>query len=246
MAPIGRRLAASRGVLEPIQTKRSIAGQIAELYSVVKDLAEAPVHLIGHSWGAWLSILFAVEYPEAVKKLILVGSGPLEERFVDEFRARLDGNLSLSDREELRSVRARLPEAKGKEKQRLFKRLGELSDKGYDFDRDPNGLQAEDELPPNAEINELVWREAKVLRSGGELLRCLSRLKCPVFAIHGDYDPHPAEGIREPMERLVKEFRFVIIDKCGHTPWLERQAADVFYSVLEDALEDESVEKAEE
>ena len=28
------------------------------------------------------------------------------------------------------------------------------------------------------------------------------KIKCPVVAIHGDYDPHLAEGVREPLSRV--------------------------------------------
>jgi len=58
-----------------------------------------------------------------------------------------------------------------------------------------------------------------------------------VVAIHGDYDPHPAEGVQKPLSALIEEFRFVLLKKCGHTPWLERQAQEEFYKVLEEELQ---------
>ena len=58
-----------------------------------------------------------------------------------------------------------------------------------------------------------------------------------MVAIHGDYDPHPAEGVQKPLSALIEEFRFVLLKKCGHTPWLERQAQEEFYKVLEEELQ---------
>src|SRR5689334_10271462 len=79
VAPIARELGQTRGVLEPLQTATTVDGQIEELRLVVQQNATAPVMCIGHSWGAWLSMLVAAAYPELVCKLILVGSGPFEE-----------------------------------------------------------------------------------------------------------------------------------------------------------------------
>jgi pimeloyl-ACP methyl ester carboxylesterase len=57
-----------------------------------------------------------------------------------------------------------------------------------------------------------------------------------VLAIHGDSDPHPAAGVREPLSRTLPDFRFILLEKCGHMPWLERQARDTFYALLREEL----------
>jgi pimeloyl-ACP methyl ester carboxylesterase len=77
-----------------------------------------------------------------------------------------------------------------------------------------------------------VWREAAELRRQGKLLAMGKKIRCPVVAVHGDFDPHPAEGVRRPLGRILEEFRFILLEKCGHTPWIERHARDVFYRVL--------------
>ena len=57
-------------------------------------------------------------------------------------------------------------------------------------------------------------------------------ITCPVIAIHGDYDPHPARGVKLPLGKELKNFRFVLLQKCGHRPWIERNAAEEFYRIL--------------
>jgi pimeloyl-ACP methyl ester carboxylesterase len=69
-------------------------------------------------------------------------------------------------------------------------------------------------------------------RSNGTLLALGTHIQCPVVAVHGDYDPHPAEGVQKPLAALLKDFRFVLLKHCGHTPWLERQARGSFYQVM--------------
>ena len=83
MAPVARDLSRDNGVLEPLQTTDTIEGQIEELKSVLEESGEPPLILIGFSWGAWLSYIFTACYPALVKKLILVSSGPFEEKFAD-------------------------------------------------------------------------------------------------------------------------------------------------------------------
>ena len=63
------------------------------------------------------------------------------------------------------------------------------------------------------------------------------RIQCPVVAIHGDYDPHPSEGITIPLSRVVKGFRFHLLKHCGHHPWYEKEAREPFYALLKQELQ---------
>ena len=83
MAPVARELAPLGGVLEPLQTAASVEGQVQELHDVLVDNADLPVTLLGFSWGAWLSFIVTARHPSFVKKLILVGSGPFEEKYAE-------------------------------------------------------------------------------------------------------------------------------------------------------------------
>ena len=82
MAPVARELASDWGVLEPLQTATSLEGQIKELQAVLEKNGDLPVTLIGFSWGAWLSFMVAANCPTIVRKLVLVGSGPFEDKYV--------------------------------------------------------------------------------------------------------------------------------------------------------------------
>jgi pimeloyl-ACP methyl ester carboxylesterase len=82
-----------------------------------------------------------------------------------------------------------------------------------------------------------VWPEAAALRISGELLRQAAEVRCPVLAIHGDYDPSPAAGVRDPLARVLQApFEFALLKDCGHTPWLERRARAELYAVLARSL----------
>jgi pimeloyl-ACP methyl ester carboxylesterase len=68
------------------------------------------------------------------------------------------------------------------------------------------------------DIYENVWKQAQDMRTSGNLVALGTHIHCPVVAIHGDYDPHPADGVRIPLSRVIKNFRFIVLENCGHRP----------------------------
>jgi pimeloyl-ACP methyl ester carboxylesterase len=65
-----------------------------------------------------------------------------------------------------------------------------------------------------------------------DLISVGKKIECPILAIHGDYDPRPAENVRESLSCERKDFKFILLEKCGHTPWLEKYARERFFEVL--------------
>ena len=111
----------------------------------------------------------------------------------------------------------------------LLARLGRLVARADTFDPihpDDEGFHCQ------YDIFRMVWDEASELRRTKILTQMAKTITCPVVAIHGDWDPHPAEGVNEPLARDLKNFRFVLLKKCGHRPWIERNASEEFYRVL--------------
>ena len=83
-----------RGVVEALQSQYSIAELIEELYLQIIEYCQEKPTLIGHSWGAWLAVLFAEKYPKLCKNIILVGCPPLADKYVKEISLRRLRNLS--------------------------------------------------------------------------------------------------------------------------------------------------------
>jgi len=236
MAPVARRLASGWGVLEPIQTATSLEGQVEELREVLISYGDLPVTLIGFSWGAWLSYLVAARYPALVKKLILVGSGPFEERYVTGLQETRLGRLSEAERAEFAAILRHLGDPTTEDQDALLARLGALASKADAYDPVVDASEENDEVGVGADVYQGVWPDAAALRRSGKLLALGESIQCPVVAIHGDHDPHPAAGVQEPLSATLARFRFVLLEHCGHRPWTERQARDTFYRVLEEEL----------
>ncbi len=227
VAPVACELSQDNSVLEPLQTANTVEGQIEELKVVMEDNGEPPLILISFSWGAWLSYIFTARYPALIKKLILVSSGPFEEKYADLIMETRLSRLGGKEKKEALSLLTAL--SSPALHNNTFTRFAELMSKADSYDPLP---QEREVLPFNPDIYQRVWEQASKLRSSGELLKLGERIQCPVVAIHGDYDPHPFEGVKAPLFRVVKDFRFILLEKCGHYPWLERNARERFYGIL--------------
>jgi len=233
VASVARELAADYGILEPLQTKASLTGQIKELQEVLKRNGDLPVVLAGYSWGAWLSFLVAAYYPEIVKKLILISSGSFQEKYVSGMQQIRMNRLKKDERTEVETLIDMLNDPATKDKNAAFKRFGELFSKADAFDpvsQDPEIVEC------RFDIFQAVWQEAEQIRRNGTLLELGEKIACPVTAIHGDYDSHPAQGVREPLSSVLEDFHFILLEKCGHKPWIERHAREEFFRVLKEEL----------
>jgi pimeloyl-ACP methyl ester carboxylesterase len=236
MAPVASELASERGVLEPIQTAVSLQGQIDELRDLLRQHANLPVTLVGYSWGAWLSYLLAAYHPDLVQKLILVSSGPFEPQYVSALSETRLARLSPTEQAGWQQTIAQLEDPTTPDKDAALARLGALASKTDAYDPLPCESQAEDRAGPRGDIFQSVWHAAAQMREDGSLLKLAHQIRCSVVAIHGDYDPHPAEGVERPLRAILSDFQFILLEHCGHTPWLERQAKDRFYRALREAL----------
>lgn len=228
MEPVARELARDYGVLEPFQTKDTVEGQVDELRAIIETEAQAPVVLAGHSWGAWLACLCAARNPALVRRLILIGSGPFEERFVGCMDATRRARLTSAERERALFLSDEL-------KRTYVHDDAVLREFGALMDRTDSFRPITEESAPvrlDVRIHVAIMREAAELRRTGRLLGECGRIRCPVIALHGDYDPHPYEGVAGPLGRTVADFRGVLLRDCGHTPWREELARERFYEVM--------------
>jgi pimeloyl-ACP methyl ester carboxylesterase len=233
MAPVARRLSSRQGVLEPLHAADTLDGQVTELVSAIERAGDPPAVVVGFSWGALLGWVLAARRPRLVSKLVLVGCPPFEERFASYTkRNRLD-RLDAVATWELEALMVELDKPGMEGKDEALSRLGTLM----------SSVDAYDPLPEAQEASECSWsahmgpwEDAARLRRDGSLLTMGRSIDCPVVAIHGDHDPHPAEAVEDPLSALLQDFRFILLERCGHKPWVERWAKEAFYLVLEREL----------
>ena len=236
MAPVARTLASTWGVLEPLQTATTLHGQVQELGAALQAHADLPATLVGFSWGAWLSLLVAVRYPDRVGKVILVGAGPFEDAYVATLTETRMSRLTAAERAAYDAAIETLGDPHAADHDAALARLGALAAKTDAYAPVSAAPESGAPVGPRGDIYRQVWEAAAALRSSGKLLALAAQVRCPVVAIHGDHDPHPAAGVQEPLSRTLGDFRFVLLERCGHRPWTERYAAEAFYAALRCAL----------
>jgi pimeloyl-ACP methyl ester carboxylesterase len=235
VSPVAKELSSVSGILEPLLISQSVNGQLHEMEVILKEQADLPVILAGHSWGAWLVYIFAAHYPEMVKKIILIGSGPFEEKYAQKISETRVSRLIEEEKIKLSELQDALNDPRVENKDEIFRKLGELISITDSFNPIPH---KKEELVARYDIYINVWEEASEFRNSEKLLKLGKQIQCPVVAIHGDYDPHPYKGVEQPISRTVKDFRLILLNNCGHEPWLEKLAKDRFYEVLKGELKE--------
>jgi len=233
MAPVARELSNVSGVLEPLQSATTIDGQVQELKIVLETHSTLPVTLVGWSWGAMLGFIFTAKHPSFVKKLILICSGVYEEEYALDITNTRLARLTEADRGEALSLMIKLNDPACEDKNMVLARLGKLIFKADLY----NPLPYDNEvIEYQYEVFHNVWSQASELRHSGKLINLGKKITCPVVALHGDYDPHPYEGVKVPLARVVKDFRFILLPNCGHQPWLEKAVKARFYDILKNEI----------
>ena len=215
-AGICRGLADDFGVLEYLQSKNTIKDLMDELLDIISAYQRKRVVLIGHSWGAWLSFIFASTHPQYVSKLILVGSGLFDAAYYPQLMEARNIKI-MPDEQKEDGIRAN-----------LYRPNMEYNPDHYCLLPDiPEDMIAFHESQFHSLMGEMM-----PMRESGELLNRADKIECPVIAIHGKNDPHAVEGVQVPLENRLSDFRMYVLEKCGHDPWKEYYAKDRFFEIL--------------
>ena len=229
VAPLARELSANMGVLELLETADTAAGQVTELAEVLREHAALPAVLVGHSWGAVLSCITAARYPALVGALVLVSTPALQIRDRPEYVPVWLDRLPEKERVEMLSLQEVVWDGQEGDKSEAMRKLFRLIARADSYDFLP---QEDDVLEYQLGINMSVgWEFTEMLKSNA-LLNLGRSIKCPVVAIHGDFDLRPARVVRVSLSAIIKDFRFHLLEKCGHYPWMERHARDKFFEIL--------------
>lgn len=235
-AQLARDISSRHGVLEPWQRADSVEALVAELACVLRYDAGLPATLVGHSWGALLGYMLTARHPELVNKLVMIGAPPFEARHAKGIMPMRMNAMSEAQREdasELISVMADKTRMQ-REGDQILVRFGRLMEQADAYNPLP---QQPEPMIANYRQFSAVMGQVTELRRSGALIALGESIRCPVVALHGEYDSHPVDAVRRPLGYSLTNFRCVVLPNCGHTPWQEREARAVFYECLFAELE---------
>jgi pimeloyl-ACP methyl ester carboxylesterase len=230
LEPLARTLGERWHVLEPHQRGSgerplTVATHVQDLDDVVRARCEGrrPV-LVGHSWGAMLTLAHSACHPSAAAGLVLVGCGTFSQAARREFEARRAARLTPADHARL----AHIAETETDPNRRLALRA-QVMTRMYGHDVDAYHDLAVIDAVAHAQS----WADMVRLVNEGVYPAAFRAITCPVVMFHGEADPHPGRLTSEDLRRYIPHLEYRELACCGHSPWLERQARSEFFDSLD-------------
>jgi len=234
MAPVARGIASFVRAIEPFQRRSgdeplTVRKHILDLHQLISSQTDAtPSVIIGHSWGAMLALAFAAEYPASVSRLVLIGCGTFDR----------------ASRQRLTELRAaRMTPAVLERQVRLLKRFSRPDDRLRAMGSLNQRIDSVRLVPHRDETaafdargHEETWGDMLRLQTENLYPAAFASISAPVLMIHGEDDPHPGPMIRDCLAPHLPNLEYRELARCGHYPWLERDAADEFLALLRNWL----------
>ncbi|MBX7064397.1 MAG: alpha/beta fold hydrolase [Saprospiraceae bacterium] len=191
---------------------------VEDIEGLRKHFGIKKLNIVGHSWGGLLVSLYAARYPKRVKSVVLWDCMPLSAHFRDVMLE--NQKSSLSDEERANQVKiARSNEFKSGDPNELkrfyrsvFKSSVFIQKKVYKLDFYFNEAYRQQQY--------LIGFLSPDLKDY-DFFPLLKKIKVPVLIFHGSYDPMPVENA-EWMHEKLKKSELVILQECGHFPFLEK------------------------
>lgn len=242
MKSLGKQLAPSYKVIDYAQkgtyespgssNELSLDSHIDDLAKIIKDnSSKGKVVLLGHSWGASLSLLTVAQHPDLVEKVIVIGTAPLEEKTADVFSENLNRKFPKSVKVKLEKLDRKLELAKtDQDKNKLMQDRLKLIGAYYHLN------PKTEELMPSSKWNyvtflssiDSLWKKI----DAGEIPALLKKVKISVIAFHGDSDPIPHQETFQFLKRNIGNLKTIKVEHAGHFPWLEETSKEKFLKDL--------------
>ncbi len=189
--------------------------------------AAEPVDVLGHSMGGLAALAYAVERPQRVKRLVLVGTGSGGPAYVNAPGALWERHHPAYGQMALRSLLHLLWPRRGSEKVLMnFIQRQSFHDPRY---VQPVPVTWADWLRPRQGRTD--WHS--VARRLDYAPR-LASVRAPTLVLCGCYDPqYPPSSSRQLAER-IPHARLVLFERSGHYPFIEE--ADRFWQAVQEFL----------
>ncbi len=208
-----------------LDEKLGLARQITDIERIRQILGEEKIILMGHSFGAFLTTLYAIEFPEHVQAMILIAPANLLAMPPDE-------------PDLFTTIQNQLPDSLHAEYVQFMKKYLNFQDIFTKTEEDLATLNREfikyytiatTIKNPGAHINPNIqenggWMVFALYLSMGksyDYRDYVKKLGIPALVIHGDKDLQ-AENISRLYADLLPNSKFEIIPHAGHFPFYEQ------------------------
>ena len=215
-----------------------ISAQLADIERIRRILKKEKLIIIGHSFGAFLATLYAVEFPENVEKMVLIAPAavlkmPIEEGGIEQLKDYLSDEM----KDEYTKFLARYFNY-GKIFFKSEKELAEINlefAKFYEAALKTTGVKVPEGTALEAE-DVGGWMVHAMYFSLGlkyDFRDELKKVKAPVLVIHGEKDVMPS-GVSKKYAEYFLDGEFKLILEASHFSFIEKPGE--FAAVVGDFL----------
>lgn len=194
----------------------SFDAYIGDIEALREHLGQERILLVGSSWGMTLAFAYAGAHPERVAALATIGSGSITRALERAWDDNLKVRLSPDQQQKLQELNARHPDP----------------DEGYVawfrivapayFFKPEEAAKFSAQVKPGDLNGRIPGPARQMMRRLEEYVYDrLSRITSPVLLIQGRQDLAPEETAFIVRER-AKNAKVVLLDQCGHVPWLDQ------------------------
>jgi proline iminopeptidase len=204
---------------------------VEDLEAIRKHLGLDQLTLFGHSWGVALAALYAMQYPERVRRMILVGAIPAERSsLVSAFQAMAAARDSATLRRmtELARIRGANPSDRAacREYYQLWFTPFFGASKAASRMKGNVCAGSPESLKNKQNVDKFTFASL----GNWDWTTSLSRVVVPTLIIQGELDPLPIESARK-WAAAMPNARLLELKGVGHFPYVE--TPEVFFAAVD-------------
>ena len=181
--------------------------------------------VIGHSWGAPLALLYAIQYPKRTARLVYMAGTGIDPAWHQDYRRNREAKLPPAERERLRLLKQQQLTATGEELERIKEEEASLLGRTelYDVTR-LDDVPRYDRFPINYSLNAALNAQNNRMEETGRFGDKVPQVRAPTLVLDGEGDPRP-RWARAQLAQLLPNSRHATIPQAGHEPWIEQPEA---------------------
>ena len=204
---------------------------VEDLEAIRKHLRLERLTLLGHSWGAAPAALYAMQYPQRVRRMILVGTIPLRgSELTAAFQKLAAGRDSVTRNRMTELSRIRQSNPSDLTACQEYYRLWFTP--FFAARSAPSSMKGDVCAGSSASLNNKSNVNQFTFPSLGDWdwTTSLRNVTAPTLIIHGELDPLPIESARKWAAALPNA-RLLELKGIGHFPYVE--APDAFFAAVD-------------
>jgi proline iminopeptidase len=219
----------------------NIKSYIQDIELLRKKRGDKKIVLLGISWGGLLAMNYAVDHPQNVSNLVLLGSAPPSYKLWDILFDNQHTRRSTSELDSMRLLQDVFSSKSGKELDSLkrvnpsakeveaFKAFVAIHVRAMHYDKSIAARNL-DELFFKFNFQPIPFIDKEVIETKWDITAKLKKLTIPSLILYGRQDDQ-GESTFYLQKECLRHSQMKVIEKCGHIMW-EDQPGEFYRAVV--------------